>query len=441
MSIFRKSFALLLVAAALALGISAIQDLVRERQATLRSAEASVAESLAGVQVVSGPLLVRDCVERWVEETREAGASRMQQRSRQFVVQVPPASLTVHGRLETDTLRRGIFTIPTYVLRAKLAASWAAGAAPPLPSPAMAGGSLQCGPLLLRTTVGDARGIRRFEQQTNGQAVEVSAGPRAREGAAVQSVVPEAVSEGGALQVTIALDLAGTRQLQIVPAGASTQVALTSNWPHPSFGGRYLPLQREVQPDGFSATWQLTSLSARAPQQLREGLRPCHATGDERECAESLSVGLFDPVSLYTLSDRATKYAILFVLLIFGGVGLLEVLGRAQVHPMQYLLVGAAVGIFFLLLLALGEHLGFAWAYLAGAASCSILLAAYAVALFRSLRAGLAFGGAIAALYAVLFLLLRLEDAALLLGALLLFACLAAVMFVTRNVDWSKRLA
>lgn len=441
MSIVRKSLALLLVAAALALGIGAIQDLVRERQATLRSAEASVAESLAGVQVVSGPLLVRDCVERWVEETREAGASRMQQRARHLVVQAPPASLAVDGALETDTLRRGIFTIPTYVLRAKITARWAAGAAPALPSPAVAGGSLHCGPLLLRTTVGDARGIRRFEQQVNGSALEVSAGPQAREGAAVQAVVPEGLAEGAALQVSIALDLAGTRQLQVVPAGASTQVALTSNWPHPSFGGRYLPLQREVRPDGFSARWQLSALSARAPQQLREGLRPCLASADERDCAESLGVGLFDPVSLYTLSDRATKYAVLFVLLIFAGVGLLEVLGRAQVHPMQYLLVGAAVGIFFLLLLALGEHLGFASAYLAGAIACSTLLSVYASALLRSLRAGLLFGGAIAALYGVLFLLLRLEDVALLLGALLLFACLAAVMLVTRNVDWGKRLA
>ncbi|MFO0145928.1 MAG: inner membrane CreD family protein, partial [Betaproteobacteria bacterium] len=154
-----------------------------------------------------------------------------------------------------------------------------------------------------------------------------------------------------------------------------------------------------------------------------------------------LSVLLFAPVILYTLSDRATKDAILFVLLIFAGVGLLEVLGRAQVHPMQYLLVGAAVGMFFLLLLALGEHLGFGWAYLAGAAGCSGLLAVYAIALFRSPRAGLAFGGAIAVLYGLLFLLLRLEDAALLLGALLLFACLASVMLVTRNVDWGKRLA
>jgi inner membrane protein len=257
----------------------------------------------------------------------------------------------------------------------------------------------------------------------------------------VQAGLPEGVGEGAPLRVSIALELAGTRQLQIVPAGASTEVVLTSNWPHPSFGGRHLPLQRAVRPDGFSARWQLTALSARAPQQLRDGLRPCRAAGDEHECAETLTVGLFDPASLYTLSDRATKYAILFVLLTFAGVGLLEVLGRARVHPMQYLLVGAAVGMFFLLLLALSEHLGFAWAYLSGAAACAGLLAAYAVALLRSLRAGLVFGGAIALLYGALFMLLRLEDVALLLGALLLFACLAAVMMVTRDVDWHRRLA
>ena len=136
------------------------------------------------------------------------------------------------------------------------------------------------------------------------------------------------------------------------------------------------------------------------------------------------------------MSDRATKYGLLFIALTFVGVGAVEVMRRVRVHPIQYLLVGAALALFFLLLVSLSEHLPFDAAYLAASGACTLLLAFYGRFVLGGTRAGLAFGAAIGALYGVLYVLLQLEQRALLFGSLLLFAVLAAAMVATRRIDW-----
>ena len=151
---------------------------------------------------------------------------------------------------------------------------------------------------------------------------------------------------------------------------------------------------------------------------------------------ESVAVSLVDPVNPYTLADRATKYGILFVLLTFGGFFLFETVKRLPIHPIQYLLVGLALSIFFLLLLALSERIAFGWAYIAASVACVGLLGFYLAHVLRSRARGLAAGGAFALLYAALYGLLVSEDNALVLGAGLLFVVLAGAMVATRKVDW-----
>jgi inner membrane protein len=151
---------------------------------------------------------------------------------------------------------------------------------------------------------------------------------------------------------------------------------------------------------------------------------------------DALGISLVDPVNPYVLADRASKYGVLFVLLTFGGFFLFETLRRLPIHPIQYLLVGLALAIFFLLLLALSEHFAFGWSYLAASAACIGLLAYYLAHVLRSARRGAGVAVALALLYAALYGLLVSEDNALVLGAGLLFAVLAATMVATRRVDW-----
>jgi inner membrane protein len=250
------------------------------------------------------------------------------------------------------------------------------------------------------------------------------------------------------LSAEVGLELVGTGELAFAPVGGSTQVVLASDWPHPSFGGRFLPIERQIGEGGFTARWQLNALATTAPQAASHGASACRlgdggaddaAAPDERRrgpCVETFGVAFFDPISPYVLSDRATKYGMLFIALTFVGVAAIEVLRRLRVHPIQYLLVGSAIAIFFLLLVSLSEHVPFIVAYLAAAGACTALLTFYGSFVLRGSRAGALFGAAIGALYAALYALLQLEQTALLLGSVMLFAVLAGLMVATRRIDW-----
>ncbi|HEY1092820.1 MAG TPA: cell envelope integrity protein CreD, partial [Burkholderiaceae bacterium] len=233
----------------------------------------------------------------------------------------------------------------------------------------------------------------------------------------------------------VLLDLAGTQRFAIVPAAASTQLKLQSNWPHPSFGGRFLPSTREIGEQGFSAQWKVSELASAAAADVLLG-KSVAGLGGEGSAVDTLEVALIDPVNPYVMSDRAIKYGLMFILLTFVSVGLVELMSGRRVHPVQYLLVGLALSVFFLLLLSLSEHLAFGLSYLLAAGAAVLLLSYYGAAMLGAWRRGLGFGVGIAGLYAALYVLLSLEQAALVIGSLLLFTVLASVMVLTRKFDW-----
>lgn len=227
-----------------------------------------------------------------------------------------------------------------------------------------------------------------------------------------------------------AIKAAGSQDLEFIPLGNDTQVHLESDWPHPNFSGDYLPTDRNVTEKGFTADWQVSGLGRNLPQQFKRG--------DIRQ--ESLIVPSFQttfmkPVDIYQLSDRAAKYSVLFIFLTFLGFFLFEILGKLKVHPVQYLLVGFALCLFYLLLLSLSEHIAFAASYAIAATATVALITAYMSRLLR-FRKTLLLSGVLSGLYAYLYNLLQAEDGSLLMGSIGLFAILALVMFLTRKIDW-----
>ena len=439
-----KSLAVGGVLIALMLALQSIGAIVSEREGRLHEAERSVADSLASQQSLLGPVLLRRCDETWTAEQgdgKESGKSgKLVTEKRDFALASTPATLDVSAKAAIETRHRGIFKVNGYAMKAVMKARWADLAALE-PTAQHAGGKLRCDAPLLFVAVGDARGIRVATITVGGAALPVLPGTgHASHPRGFHAVIPAAIqSAGGVLQAEVALDLVGTGDLAFAPVADTTTVALASDWPHPSFAGRFLPNEREVTAQGFSARWQLSALATSAPQELLNGGTVCglgFASDAKTRCIETFGVAFIDPVSAYVLSDRATKYGLLFIALTFVGVGLVEVLKRLRVHPVQYLLVGSALAVFFLLLVSLTEHIAFAWAYLAASAACTTLLSFYASFVLRGGRAGAVFGAAIAALYGALYLLLQMEQSALVLGSLLLFAVLGAVMVATRRVDW-----
>jgi inner membrane protein len=209
-----------------------------------------------------------------------------------------------------------------------------------------------------------------------------------------------------------------------------------------------LPVSRQITAQGFEAQWSANAVSSTSAAQVRGGVacmeRMADANAEAYEaavqggkpCLDTFDVSFFDPVNPYSLTDRATKYALLFIVLTFAAVALTEVLGQRRVHPVQYTLVGLALALFYLLLLSLSEHITFAAAYAVASAACVLLLAYYGAHMLGRARSGLFFGAGMAGLYGVLWVLLQAEQTALAIGSGLLFAVLAVVMVATRKMDW-----
>ena len=258
--------------------------------------------------------------------------------------------------------------------------------------------------------------------------------PACRAASTLTSARCQAQKAAATHEFKIAFSLLGTERLDIVPVGATTAVSLASAWPHPSFTGRILPdAGTRLSQDGFAATWRTSHFATNLSQLHQRCVqsRQCDAFNQH-----TLAVSFIQPVDLYQTVERSVKYGFLFIGLTFAAFFLFEVLKRLAIHPVQYALVGVALAMFFLLLISLSEHLGFRLAYAIATCSCVTLIGYYVGHVMRSWRRGAGFSIALAALYGLLYVLLRAEDHALLMGSLLVFLCVAAAMVATRKVDW-----
>ncbi|KZT15861.1 hypothetical protein A1D30_09940 [Acidovorax sp. GW101-3H11] len=445
--LFTKLAALAAITVLLLFGLGLIEDVVRDRLRYRSITAQSVAESLAGPQTLMGPMIHSACVESWEVETGKGDERRMVEQRREFLLTAMPEQLKLSTGAAMEERARGLHKVNTYNLKAHVTAQWGPLTSL-LPQTTMKNSRMVCGAPVVMMAVGDARGIRTAQLTLGDQAMALKPGtfhPTYSRG--LHAMLPESVrGKADGLTATLDLELVGTERLGIVPLGGNTEVLMTSSWPHPSFAGRFLPSEREVKKTGFSAQWRLSSLATTAQADVASGKRVCLAGAEDGignapgsspgDCADSFSVAFIDPVNPYSLSDRATKYGVLFIALTFVAVGLFELMKKLRVHPVQYLLVGSALCSFFLLLVSLSEHLPFGISYAVAATACVLLLAYYASHMLGSLARGIPLGAGIALLYGLLYVLLQLEQTALVVGAIALFLVLAAVMVLTRKVNW-----
>jgi len=449
-----KLGAIALVGLMLMMVLMRIEGLVQERQARGQEAVRGVERSHAASQAVVGPLLQRVCTEEW-DTVAGTGAERVvTNNKREFALVQAPDTLSVDGRTRAEPLWRGLFKINAYNGHFIVAADFGSLAALQ-PRAEHEGSRLRCAAPVVLLALSDVRGLRVATLSADGQGVAVESGTTSGAYAhGLHATLGAARADGDAaarpLAVRLELDLVGTTQLGWVPAAGTTHWTLNADWPSPSFGGQFLPAERHVRPDGFTSTWTLSALATGAPGDVVRGLSLCtpasatasyadvadDATAQDGKCLALMNVAFIDPVNPYVLSDRAIKYDLLFIVLTFIAVGLVEVLSGRRVHPVQYLLVGLALSMFFLLLLSLSEHFAFEKSYAAAAGACAALLAFYASSMLGRLLSGVLFGLGIGLLYGLLYVLLQMEQNALVIGSVGLFAALAAVMALTRHIDW-----
>ena len=411
--------------------LSMIRGTIQERKSYRAEATDRIASSSAGEQQVMAPLRVVPWTDtKEVEYTDNRGVLRKRVESANGTLLQAPSTLELQGEIVPDIRKLGLFEVRVYSWRAHLSATFD----PALPAPANKFTRTYGTPYLL-FGVSDVRGLVGTPNlRVDGRALRFEPGTRhyAETINGVSATLPAVTGDAApGRKVEMEFVLAGTESLSIVPVGDSNRIAVQSKWRHPSFAGDFLPTQRKIHPQdrGFEAHWDISSLASQAQGQIQR-----IATRDTE--IESLRISLVDPVDVYTQADRASKYGILFVLLTFVGFALFELIKRLPIHPMQYLLVGLALAIFFLLLLSLSEHIAFWQAYLVSSAACIGLQFAYLSGVLKSWGRAGGFAAMLTALYGVLYSLLVSEDNALLMGSLLLFGILATIMWITRKVDW-----
>jgi inner membrane protein len=433
-SLFLKTLLVAALAVVLMLPVAMIRDLVAERQARRNEAVTGIAEGWGKAQTVAGPYLAIPYERHWTEVKRETLDGKLREvrteRSESQVLRLPVAGTAWTVDAEISEKARGIYKARLYSARLQAQGSVE------IPGRARfedGTSRYKWGAPRLVLGVSDPLGIRAASDISLGGATYALApgsGDSAIVGGLHAALGDLQLAKPQKLDFSLTLELGGSEAFSIAPLGADTAVAMRANWPHPSFQGRFLPAKHEIGAGGFTASWKVSRFAAQGAAQAANCAFPCNRMG------EQLSVSLIEPVGLYQQLERASKYGFLFIGLTAAAFMLIELLRRLAIHPVQYTLVGLALAMFFLLLTALSEHLDFAAAYAAATAGCVGVITVYLIRVLRNAALGLAFGGALAALYAMLYALLKAEDYSLLGGSLLLFGLLAIVMIATRRVDW-----
>jgi inner membrane protein len=402
--------------------IGLIAGTIQERRSTQGEALSEVTRTWGGSQQLIGPVLTIPYLERWLDKDR-------QPQQRRHVLRVLPRGLKVTGKLQTEVRRRGIFDVPLFTAGLHVSGLFALPDASRFP---VTSGDIEWGGAQLHFGISDAKAIRSCSPLSLGsqsRAFEPGSLDESLAGGLHASVPP--LTPGTSLPFSFDLELGGSGRFSVVPAGDETVITLSSPWPDPSFDGAWLPADRRVTAEGFEATWKILALARNFPSAWQDS-----EVRAETLRASTVGVTLLSPVDTYRTNERAVKYQLLFLGLTFLGFALFELLARLRVHPLQYLLVGLALCVFYLLLLSLSEQLGFGPAYGIAAAAIVGLITLYLRAVLGTFPRALGAGAGLSVLYGFLFVLLRIQEQALLFGSVGLFAALALVMWVTRRIDW-----
>ena len=449
-----KLFMTAIIAVGLIIPLLMVYALADDRQHQSRVAQNSITQGWGGPQVVTGPVLILpyEATRQVSEEQNGRTITRTVTERRELFLSAD--SQTVDAQLEPERRSYSIYETVTYLAALKGSSRFT------LPADIERVGVERSDILFdeaeLRFGASDARGLQSGAQiAINGEAINLKPGrgPAATSGSGFHGFFDW--SEAQDLTVDWSFAVRGSRSLAVVPRGGETKITVASDWPHPSFTGDFIPDEKELSETGFSANWSVTNLAlGEAIAQLNEAGPPVirdasdqsysfdyradDASSNNAGQSKVAAIRLIEPVDIYNQVDRSVKYGFLFIGFTFLAFLMFDLVGGAKVAAAEYLLTGAGLVLFFVLLLALAEVVGFGLAYVLASAAVIGLLTAYSAAVLASWKRAGVIGGLLVMLYALLYILLSLEAFSLLIGSLLLFVALAAMMYATRSIDWSN---
>ncbi|MBW7867376.1 MAG: cell envelope integrity protein CreD [Brumimicrobium sp.] len=425
-NIYFKIGAIVIITLLLLIPTSMIKILIHEREATQNEAISEVSSKWAERQTISGPFISIPYY-RYVKETSPKDSTEKIVRVKDYI-HILPSQLEISGDINPEKRHRGIYDIVVYNSKLDIT-----GTFNPFDFDAL---DIQTSNILFDKAefvigINDLRGIE--EQVTlewNNEKISFNPGVSSYDvvDTGINAILDINPNDSSNYNFSLSLDLKGSQLLYFTPVGKVTDINLTSKWSNPSFNGAFLPDSREVTDKGFTANWNVLHLNRNFPQIW---------TGNQHYIDDSsFGIDLLLPIDNYQKSYRSIRYAILFIVFTFLVFFFIEVLNKVFIHPIQYILVGVALIVFYTLLLSISEHLNYNLAFIISALATLTLIAGYVRAILKSTNLALLISGILTILYTFIFVIIQLQDYALLIGSIGIFIILALVMYFSRKIDW-----
>lgn len=423
-----------------------IKELINEREQRRNDAITEAGSKWGEPQIIAGPILMVPYKEITAQEKGKKPIEEI--KSAYFL----PQSLNISGAVSPKVLQRGIYEVVAYSSDLKFEGKFSA---PDFKSLNIPEENVLWDRAEVLVSLTDMRGVKNnLKIKWNGKDFQLKSGVlsglslyekneanrtesdmfaakiiSAKEiKSAVNARIPvEAKQNDKTYNYSFAVNINGSDDLAFLPLGSETNVELSSDWKNPSFDGAFLPDEREIGDKGFKAKWKILQLNRSFPESWVGGTIISDSV---------FGVKLLVPVDEYQKNTRSIKYSIMFIALTFLIFFFIEVFNKKRIHPIQYLLTGLALVLFYSLLLSISEQLSFDLAYLISGAATIILVTLYSKTIFKSVKLALVQGGLLLIIYSFIYTIIQLQDYSLLIGNIGLFMVLAIVMYVSRNINW-----
>ena len=397
-----------------------IQNLISERQSRRDSVVKEISQKWGDSQTITGPFITLPFKTFFKDNDGKT----------QFnlnYLHILPETLDITGEIKPEVRYRSLFEAVLYNIKLKFRGTFKL---PPTSQLNIDSNNILWDKTYLSIGVTDMRGIQdKIIISFNKSAYDANPGLKTTDlAAAGVSTLIKPLLPNEANSFSFDLNLNGSEQVRLIPVGESNAVKINSSWPSPSFNGAFLPANREVKKNGFSASWKILHLNRNYPQ-FWEGAQ-------YKVTQSSFGVKLILTADIYQKSMRLAKYSIMFLVFTFAAFFFAEIINKQRIHPIQYILIGMAILIFYTLVLSLSEYMHFNYAYILSAVSVTLIISGYAKAIISNSRFALTILGILTILYCYLFIVLQLEDYALILGSIGLLIILTVVMYITRKINW-----
>ncbi|ABZ92931.1 CreD-like protein [Leptospira biflexa serovar Patoc strain 'Patoc 1 (Ames)'] len=408
--------------------LSMVGSLIVERSQSRIEAVAEVGEKWSRNQTLIGPFLVIPYNIR-IPKSGNSHSKEKWDYTTEYAYFLPD-ELSYQVEMLTEERKRGIYQIPLYTNKIYAKGKFAPVRSTDFPTDTT---YIYWDDVRLIVSVSDLKGLGGDLKLTwNGKEKYFSPGTKSNFFPSGMNLPIQLEENIGFSNFNMDISLKGSESFSIIPIGKKTKMQMESNWKDPSFNGNLLPVDREIFDTGFRSNWESSYFSRSYPQVI-------HSIDDSIVNSlydSAFGVNLLIPVDHYLKLERSIKYGLLFIVTSFTLFFLMEVFGGIILHPIQYILIGCTMIIFYVLNLSLSEHIGYLGAYMISSLAVTILIGYYSIHVLNNRKKGIITAMYYLSLYSFLYIILASEDQALLLGSITLFLILALVMHFTRKINW-----